>query len=216
MTYSIHSPRSVTRIGVLFAALLLCLMSFVGVSNANAHDELISSVPATGEVLDSAPKTLVLTFSGDIKKIGTILELKGSDGSEIGTSFAINRREVVVTPDEALGNDEYTLIARVVSSDGHPIDKKIGFEVKAPVTESSSAPATESASSPAASNATESSATAAAPATTDAASPEPSAPADDASKSVAGMPAGLVWTIIGIAGIGIIVLVLLKVRRQTK
>ncbi len=208
MADSIKAPSAATRIGVLFAAVLLCLMSFFGASSAQAHDELISSIPATGEVLDSAPKTLVLTFSGDIKKIGTILQLKNSEGSEIGTSFEINRREVVVTPDETLGNGKYTLVSRVVSSDGHPIDKKIDFEIKAPATEASSTPA--------ASGAPETSAAATAPATMAAPSTEPSAEADDSSKTVAGMPAGLVWTIIGVAGIGIIVLVLLKVRRQTK
>lgn len=208
MTDSIQAPSAATRIGVLFAAVLLCLMAFFGVSSAQAHDELISSVPASGEMLDSAPKSLVLTFSGDIKKIGTILQLKNSEGSEIGTSFEINRREVAVTPEETLGNGKYTLVARVVSSDGHPIDKKIDFEVKTPASESSSAPS--------ASTAPESTTAAAAPATTTAPSTEPSAGADESSTTVAGMPAALVWTIIGVAGIGIIALVLLKVRRQTK
>lgn len=212
MTDSIQTPGTATRIAVLFAAIMLCLMGFFGVSSAQAHDELISSVPATGEVLDSAPKSVVLTFSGDIKKIGTVLVLSNAQGSEIGTTFEINRREVAVTPEETLANGKYTLAVRVVSSDGHPIEKEIDFDIKTPAAESSLAP---SASSPA-----ESSATAAAPATSVAPSAEPSAQpgteTENSSTTVAGMPAGLVWTIIGVAGVGIIVLVLLKVRRQTK
>lgn len=203
MTDTIQAPRTATRIGVLVAAVLLCLMTVCGVSSAQAHDELISSTPASGEVLKAAPKSLVLTFSGDIKKIGTILELSDGKGTNVDTTFAIDRREVTVTPSTTLANGDYTLIARVVSSDGHPIDKKIAFEVNDPAAVAGSAPATTSA--PAAS---------AAPSATPSA--QPSAEADDTTTPVAGMPAGLVWAIIGIAGIGIIALMLLKVRRQTK
>ena len=203
MTEAIRAPHAATRIGVLVAAVLLCLMTVFGVSSAQAHDELISSTPTSGEVLKAAPKSLVLTFSGDIKKIGTILELSDAKGTNVDTTFVIDRREVTVTPSTSLANGEYTLIARVVSSDGHPIDKKMTFEVNDPAAVASSAPAT--ASAPAAS---------AAPSATP--SVEQSPASNDTTTPIAGMPAGLVWTIIGVAGIGIIALVLLKVRRQTK
>lgn len=204
MTHAIHAPRNSVRLSVLFAALLLCLMSFFGVSSAQAHDELISSTPASGDVLKSAPKDLVLTFSGDIKKIGTILELTDAKGTNVETAFKIDRRDVTVTPAGTLANGTYTLIARVVSSDGHPIDKKIAFEVKDPSAAAGSTPAT--ATAPANT----------APVANAAPSAEPSTNASDSTSPVAGMPAPLVWAIIGIAGVGLIVLVLLKVRRQTK
>jgi methionine-rich copper-binding protein CopC len=212
MTHVIQTPRTATRIGVLFAAVLLCMMTFCGISAAQAHDELVSSTPATGEVLTSAPTSLVLTFSGDIKKIGTILELKAADGQKIGTTFDIDRSEVTVTPEVPLGNGSYTLVARVVSSDGHPIAKDIDFEVNDPAAVVSSAPASASAttSAPASASATSSSAHAAGPA--------PAETTDEAvdGQAPAGMPAGLIWTILAVAGIGMIVLVLLKVRRQNK
>ena len=207
MTHAIRNPRTTTRIGMLFAAILLCLMTLFGVSSAQAHDELISSTPAGGDVLDTAPKSMVLTFSGDIKKIGTILELSDAEGTGIDTSFEINRRDVTVTPSAPLGNGQYTLVARVVSSDGHPIDKKIAFEVNDPAAASSSAAA--SSAAPAAATAPTDSAPVASPA-------EPSTEATETDTPFGGMPAGLVWTIVGIAAVGIIVVVLLKARRQTK
>ncbi|MFL4474932.1 copper resistance protein CopC [Paeniglutamicibacter sp. MACA_103] len=206
MTHVIQTPRTATRIGVLFAAVLLCLMTVFGVSGAQAHDELIASTPASGEVLKSSPKDLVLTFSGDIKKIGTILELNAADGQKIGTTFAIDRRDVTVTPEAPLANGTYTLVARVVSSDGHPIAKDIDFEVKDPAEVAGSTPATAKAPD------------ASAPAAAPAPAAETAATADDTADSqpMAGMPAGLIWTILALAGIGMVVLVLLKVRRQTK
>ncbi|GAA1868319.1 copper resistance protein CopC [Paeniglutamicibacter psychrophenolicus] len=203
MTEAIRAPRTATRVGVLVAAVLLCLMTVFGVSSAQAHDELISSTPASGEVLKTAPKSLVLTFSGDIKKIGTILELSDAKGNSVDTTFTIDRRDVTVTPSTALANGKYTLAARVVSSDGHPIAKDIAFQVSDPAAVASSAPAT--ASAPGASTA---------PSATPSA--QPSAEASDTATPVAGMPAGLVWTIVALAGAGMIALVILKVRRQAK
>lgn len=199
MTDAIQTPRTATRIGIMFAAVLLCLMTFIGVSSAHAHDELISSTPASGDVLKSAPTSLVLTFSGDIKKIGTILELKAADGQKVGTTFNIDRRDVMVTPEAPLTNGSYTLVARVVSSDGHPIAKDIDFEINDPAAVASSASEGANASPPAA-------------------APAPVEATEDAedSQPLAGMPAGLIWTILALAGIGMIVLVLLKVRRQIK
>ena len=206
MTHVIHTPRTSTRAGVLFAAVLLCLMTFFGASSAQAHDELISSTPASGEVLKNAPTSLVLTFSGDIKKIGTILELNAADGQKVGTTFKIDRRDVTVTPEAPLSNGSYTLVARVVSSDGHPIAKDIDFEVNDPTAVASSAPATAKAPD------------SIAPAAGSAPAAEPTATAgdSDSNQPLAGMPAGLTWTILAAAGIGMIVLVLLKVRRQNK
>ncbi|WP_411733540.1 copper resistance protein CopC [Paeniglutamicibacter sp.] len=206
MTHVIQTPRTSTRIGVLFAAVLLCLMTFLGASSAQAHDELISSTPASGEVLKNAPTSLVLTFSGDIKKIGTILELNAADGQKVGTTFTIDRRDVTVTPEAPLSNGSYTLAARVVSSDGHPIAKDIDFEVNDPTAVASSAPAT--------TKAPDSIAPAAGPAP--AAEPTATAEDTDSNQPLAGMPAGLIWTILAAAGIGMIVTVLLKVRRQNK
>lgn len=201
MTHVIHTPRTLTRLGLLFAAALLCLMTVFGVSSAQAHDELISSSPASGDVLKAAPKSLVLTFSGDIKKIGTILELTDDAGKSFDSTFAVAGREVTVTPTTPLINGSYVLDARVVSSDGHPINKEIAFEVKDPAAAASSAPAT--ASAPAAEQAP--------------AAPAPEATEDSAAtEPFAGMPAGLIWTIAGVAVIGMVLLVLLKVRGQNK
>lgn len=206
MTDAIQTPRTAIRLGILLAAVLLCLMTFLGASSAQAHDELVSSTPENGEVLKSAPKSLVLTFSGDIKQIGTILELNAANGQKVGTTFTIDRRDVTVTPASPLPNGSYTLAARVVSSDGHPIAKDIDFEVNDPAAPATSVPATADApdSTP--------------PAAGQAPPADPTATAQDSTdnRPLAGMPAGATWSILALAALGMVALVLLKARRQNK
>lgn len=195
----IQTPRAATRITALLAAALVCLMAVFGVSSASAHDELVAASPSNGEVLTSSPKQIALTFSGELKKIGTIIELRNAAGKSVETNYSIAQRDLTIVPAAPLANGNYTLVSRVVSSDGHPIDKKLEFSVKDPA---AVAPSPE----PSQVHAADTPAPSAAQAPADAPDEAP----------VAGVPAALIWIAAGIAGIGMIVVVLLKVRRQGK
>ncbi len=80
MNISTHLQGSKTRLTALIAAALLCLMTLFGVSSASAHDELVATIPTNGAVLKTSPKEFVLTFSGELKEIGTIINLEGCPG----------------------------------------------------------------------------------------------------------------------------------------
>lgn len=191
------------RFGALLAIALLSLMTLFGVGSAQAHDELVASTPANGAVLKTSPEKFVLTFSGDLKKIGTIVELKDEKSQSVKTSYEIASRDLTVTPEATLPNGDYALVARVVSSDGHPIDKKLTFSVQDPKAVESATPTP--AASPAMS----------APPSTDAAT-VPAQDQQSPAEQVAGLPMAVVWLIVGVVVLGSVLMVLLKVRRQGK
>ncbi|GAA1497173.1 copper resistance CopC family protein [Paeniglutamicibacter kerguelensis] len=203
MNVSAQISGSKARFGTLLAIALLSLMTLFGVGSAQAHDELVASTPANGAVLKTSPEKFVLTFSGDLKEIGTIVELKDEKGQSIQTSYEITRRDLNVTPDATLPNGDYTLVVRVVSSDGHPIDKKLTFSVQDPQAVESATPTPAATPAP---SAAPSSGAATAPA------PEQQSPANQ----LAGLPTTVVWIIAGVVVLGSILMILLKVRRQGK
>ncbi|MFF5791929.1 copper resistance protein CopC [Paeniglutamicibacter sp. NPDC012692] len=203
MNVSTQNAGSKARFAALLAIALLSLMTVFGVGSAQAHDELVATTPANGAELKTSPEKFVLTFSGDLKEIGTIVELKDEKGRSIQTSFEIAGRDLTVTPAATLPNSDYTLVTRVVSSDGHPIDKKLTFSVKDPKAVDSATPTPAATQAPSAAPSSEA---ATVPAT------EQQSPA----KQLAGLPTAVVWLIAGVVVLGSVLMVLLKVRRQGK
>ncbi len=203
MNVSTQISTSKARFAALLAVALLSLMTLFGVGSAQAHDELVASTPANGAVLKSSPEKFVLTFSGDLKEIGTIVELKDEKGDSVQTSYEIARRDLTITPDATLPNGDYTLVARVVSSDGHPIDKKLAFSVKDPKAVESATPTPVATAAPSAAPSSE-------------AAPVPAPDKQSPSEQLSGLPTAVVWLIAGVVVLGSVLMVLLKVRRQGK
>ncbi|PQZ96394.1 hypothetical protein CQ018_03835 [Arthrobacter sp. MYb227] len=201
MNFSTNLSRSKTRIVALIAAALLCMMTLLGVNSASAHDELVATTPTQGAVLESSPKEFVLTFSGALKQIGTIIKLQDANGESVETAFTIVGRDLTVTPVAALPNGEYSLVTRVVSSDGHPIDKKLEFSVK------NSQAVTSAEPTPAANQAPSAEPTAQATAA-------PVAPEE--AKTFMGLPTGVIWALVGVVVLGSVAMVLAKTRRTGK
>lgn len=95
---------------------------------ASAHDSLVGSDPAEGEVLDEVPDSAILTFSGQLINIApqTILT---RDGEQVETAPAvINGYDLITDLPELTGGD-YRLAYSVVSSDGHRIEGAVDFTV---------------------------------------------------------------------------------------
>lgn len=205
MNISTRIPATKIRLAALTVAALLCLMTLFGVGSASAHDELVATTPTSGEVLKASPKNIVLTFSGDLKEIGTIINLKDSQGQAVENSFKIERRDLTITPAAALPNGEYNLVTRVVSSDGHPIDKKLSFSVADP--KASATPEATKSAVPEVNPAPS-----AAPTAENTVAPVDQSPAG----TFAGLPAALVWIIGGLVAIGLVATILVRFRRQGK
>ncbi|HEX6339614.1 copper resistance CopC family protein [Umezawaea sp.] len=152
----------------LGAALLLTGLALVGTAApAFAHAELISSDPAAGASLPTAPTQVVLTFSEPVGLAATPITVTGPDGvtwnvAQVNAAGAVVT--AVVEPTGPAG--EYVLGYRVVSDDGDEVGADLRFTLAAAATPSttSAAPTTTTApttpppatsSAPAASTASE-------------------------------------------------------------
>ncbi len=97
---------------------------------AAAHDELVSSTPASGERLDAAPATVSLQFSADVLTIGAAVVVADAAGRDwvIGEPV-IDVGTVSVDLDASMPVAGYEIRWRVVSADGHPISGLIPFTI---------------------------------------------------------------------------------------
>ncbi|UFU03386.1 copper resistance protein CopC [Ruania suaedae] len=99
---------------------------------AAAHSALISSDPEDGTTLESPPAELVLTFNEDVLEMGTSIEVTGPDGAEASDGDPQLDGPAVTQPlTSDLPAGEYSVVWRVVSADGHPIDGELTFTATA-------------------------------------------------------------------------------------
>ncbi len=97
---------------------------------ASAHDDLVSSSPAPGERLASAPVSVTLIFSDDMLADGaevTIVDRSGRDWAAGEPVVSETTVSVELAPD--MPDAGYEIQWRVVSSDGHPISDIVPFTV---------------------------------------------------------------------------------------
>lgn len=179
-----------TRASLLAAVILAAFAAALFLAQpAHAHDELISSNPADGAVLEEAPSEIELVFSSALMDLGNQVIVADAAGNNVAESEPVLNRETLVQAVPALEAGDYQVNWRAVSSDGHPITGTFSFTVNAPAgAEESTAPAaSESASIPAASEPAPS-------ASTDPAEAEPAAEESDVASH-------LPWALAG-AGVG--------------
>ncbi|SJM54769.1 Copper resistance protein CopC [Actinomycetales bacterium JB111] len=118
----IHPMRA--RLAVLAAT----LVAFA--PPAQAHDTLLSSTPADGDRLETPPDEVVLTFSADPIDVGGEVLVVDTDGTSWADSEPeYSGREVTVGLDPDMPDGDFEIRWRVVSSDGHPIQGVIEFEL---------------------------------------------------------------------------------------
>lgn len=224
-------PRAATRTLLsAAAALLLAGAAVVAAPAAFAHDALVESTPASGTTVKTAPDEATLRFSGALQTIGksTVVELTDEAGTELDAEASINRDTLTVDFGQDLPDGGYTLVWRVVSSDGHPIEgtpsngEAIEFTVEAGSTTESAAASAASenpTASSGAASAPAASSGAATPSAAESGTPDASAstaPAETEATGLGGLPAPVVWIVLGVAVVAAAGVVLAKARRQTK
>lgn len=107
---------------------------------AHAHSALETSTPAQGQIVETLPSEISITFNEELiaiegESINT-LTLKGADG----TSYELLPPTIVgaVLSARVAGGDypagDYLLSYRAVSADGHPITGEITFSTGSPTT----------------------------------------------------------------------------------
>jgi copper transport protein len=129
------SPRRRGPVATVTAVLVAALVLVLTPARADAHAELLSTEPASGEQLDTPPDRVVLHFSEAVSLTDDTLQVLDATGEPVdhgepehpdgqGASVA-----VTVPPD--LADGAYVVAWRVVSSDSHPIGGAFTFRVGA-------------------------------------------------------------------------------------
>jgi methionine-rich copper-binding protein CopC len=114
-------------IAVLAAALLLSVAS-AGV--ASAHAKLQSMTPTDGSSMAAPPTKVVLTFNEPVGSNGTQVQVKSPNGTNVASGDLQVVDNTVTQPVGAMVEaGKYTVDARVVSADGHPIIVTGSFSV---------------------------------------------------------------------------------------
>jgi len=116
--------------GVLLVLSLVALLTWAGAAPASAHDQLLSSDPADGAVLDAPPAAVTLTFSAEILPISPTIIVRDAAGTAVVDAEPSVAGAVVTQPlPPGLPSGAFSVTWRVVSADGHPIEGTFAFTV---------------------------------------------------------------------------------------
>ncbi|HZH18938.1 MAG TPA: copper resistance CopC family protein [Geodermatophilus sp.] len=111
------------------AALTLVLLG-VGTPTAQAHDELVATLPAADTTLPAPPAQVELQLSAPGQALGTQVVVTGPDGTVVSQGEP-ELRDSTVVQRLAGGSPAgaYTVAWRVTASDGHPLSGTHAFAV---------------------------------------------------------------------------------------
>ncbi|MEV7646249.1 copper resistance CopC family protein [Arthrobacter sp. NPDC089319] len=124
----------------LMAMLLWLALALALARPAAAHDELISSTPENGAVLDTPPTEVTLKFSANVMDIGATTQVLDGEGTDWAAGAPVlSGSQVSIPLRDGMPDGDYQLGWRVVSSDGHPIEGTLKFTVAAASPAASSA-----------------------------------------------------------------------------
>ncbi len=134
---SVHAMTAARRATTAGALVALVIGALVGPAGpAAAHDELISTQPSADAVLDTAPTSIALEFSQDVLAISPTIVLTGPAGQVDLAAPTVDATRVSVPVPADLPPGAYSVIWRIVSVDGHPVQGTFGFTLTGPVTTS--------------------------------------------------------------------------------
>jgi len=102
----------------------------LGAAPASAHAGLVSSDPADGARLDTAPEVVTLEFTEPVSvELGGV-RVFASDGDRVDVGDTRSDAEIVEVDLEAdLPDGAYVVTYRIVSADGHPVQGGLVFSV---------------------------------------------------------------------------------------
>ena len=114
-------------VGLVASALALAAV-VLGAPAAQAHNVLQSTDPADGSTVPFVPEVLSLTFNEPVLAVGTTIIVRTSDETVVSSGPPVlvdNTVSQAVTGELPAG--EYTVLYRVTSADGHPIEDQFRF-----------------------------------------------------------------------------------------
>ncbi|GAA1586356.1 MULTISPECIES: copper resistance CopC family protein [Kribbella] len=115
----------------LIAVLVASLFMLAGTAGvAAAHAKLESMTPADGSSMAAPPAKVVLTFNEPVGSDGTQVQVKSPSGKDVASGDVQVIDNTVTQPVGAMVEaGKYTVEARVVSADGHPVEVSGAFTV---------------------------------------------------------------------------------------
>lgn len=124
-----RSVLPVLLLAVLMTGLLPALLILGAAAPASAHATLVSTDPAEGAVLATAPEQVTFTFNESV--IGNPAGIKVFDatGAIVASTPSVRDSQLVVALDEEVGDGTLVVVWRLVSADGHPIGGSLSFSV---------------------------------------------------------------------------------------
>jgi methionine-rich copper-binding protein CopC len=139
--------RSSQLAGAVLGVLVLVALPLSLAAPASAHDELVSTLPANGEVLAEPPTEVSLTFGEEVGTLGTAVVVTDGAGAKLADGKVVVQGPLVtqaIIPPTVGGSVRVSY--RVVSADGHTVTGTFSFTVPAPASPSQSVSPTDSAS----------------------------------------------------------------------
>jgi methionine-rich copper-binding protein CopC len=115
---------------------LVVLFGFgLGISGAAAHSRLVKSDPSARAVLDKAPKELKLWFNEGVEPAFAKVWIVPAQGAQIPLTShgdSADQRLLIVALPDNLPAGPVNIGYHMLSVDGHTVDDKLTFTVKAP------------------------------------------------------------------------------------
>lgn len=131
--------RRIRTAALLFLVLVpATLLGFAQPAHAHAH--LISTDPAEGAVLQTAPDRVLFTFDEAVRGVPGGVQVYGPQGEPVEARPTVTGAELEVVLSARPGNGTTVVTWRVVSDDGHPISGALTFSVGAPTPVTTPAP----------------------------------------------------------------------------
>lgn len=129
-TPRVRAPRLV-RAGL---AVLLGAFMLVGViqAPASAHASLLSSTPAEGAVVATAPAQVEFTFDERIVLSDDGVHVLDATGQELSSTAKSVDNKVLVDLPKVMNDGSYVVTWHVISADGHPVAGALTFSVGTP------------------------------------------------------------------------------------
>ncbi|GAB2479899.1 copper resistance CopC/CopD family protein [Promicromonospora xylanilytica] len=116
---------------LLLFALVCALLLGPGMGSAAAHATLVSTDPAEGAVLETAPERVTFTFNESVIGVPAGIKVFDATGDEVDSSASVRGSRLFVDLDEAVPDGTLVVLWRLVSEDGHPIGGSLTFAVGA-------------------------------------------------------------------------------------
>ncbi len=122
---------------ILILVLAFTCWAAVIPSHASAHAYVVSSSPASGEVLEKSPESIFVQFDEEIEPAFFSLQVLSPSGERLDKGDATiapgHPDRLVGGLNPGLTDGFYTIKWKVVSSDGHPVTGTIVFQIGSPV-----------------------------------------------------------------------------------